>query len=335
MTAERNYWPGQSTQAQRKRARKDIILEDVGITSATLQRYYTAVSRLAPCLKLVNSEIELDETIADWVQQEFEDGTPLHLVGDALCGLHHFEPSTRRKLHKSWRLYSIWRKYEVPCRAPPVTQDIALALAGWCLAQDELVMAGLILLGFHCLLRTGELLTVRPCDFLLETDRGLVTLPSSKSGIRHNSRESVAISDPTTLEVARAMVHLQTQLGFRRVPCWNKSGSSFRDLFRRAVAGLDLSALGFRPYSLRRGGATYEMQSHGLMEKTLIRGRWKNSNIARIYICDGLALLPSLTMSLRAKSQVASFSAMFIAEHSGKPSGKRGNRGQASSKRRR
>ena len=237
MTAERNFWPGQSTQAQRKRARKDIILEDVGITSATLQRYYTAVSRLAPCLKLVNSEIELDEAIAEWVQQEFEDGTPLHLVGDALCGLDHFEPSTRRKLHKSWRLYSIWRKYEVPCRAPPVTQDIALALAGWCLAQDELVMAGLILLGFHCLLRTGELLTVRPCDFLLETDRGLVTLPSSKSGIRHNSRESVAISDPITLEVARAMVHLQTQLGFRQVPCWNKSGSSFRDLFRRAVAG--------------------------------------------------------------------------------------------------
>ena len=45
---------------------------------------------------------------------------------------------------------------------------------------------------------------------------------------------------------------------------------------------------------LRRGGATYEMQTHGLTEKTLIRGGWKNSNVARLYICDGLAMLPRL-----------------------------------------
>lgn len=328
MTADRNYWPGQSTQSQRRQARSNIVLEEVGVTTATLQRYYAAVSRLAPTLELVNTEIELDEFIAEWIQCEFEDGTPLHLVGDALSGLHHFEPSTRRKLHKSWRLYGIWRKYEVPCRAPPLTQDIALAMAGFCLQEDGLATAGLILLGFHCLLRTGELLLVRPGDFLLEGTRGLVTLPSSKSGVRNNTRESVSITDVTTLEVVRAMTHLQTQQGFYNVPCWNRSGSSFRNSFRRILSQLDLTPLGFRPYSLRRGGATFEMQSHGLMEKTLIRGRWKNSNIARLYICDGLALLPSLTMSWSAKQKVASFSAIFAAEHAATPRGKRGNKRQ-------
>ena len=121
MTAERNAWPGHASQADRRRARRHIVLEDVGITSATLQRYYFAVSRLAPVLDGVSTELELDEHIADWIQQEFEDGCPLHLVADALSGLHHFEPYTKKKLTKSWRLYSIWRCYEVPCRAPPLT----------------------------------------------------------------------------------------------------------------------------------------------------------------------------------------------------------------------
>ena len=52
---------------------------------------------------------------------------------------------------------------------------------------------------------------------------------------------------------------------------------------------------------LRRGGATYEMQTHGLTEKTLIRGGWKNSNVASLYICDGLAMLPRLCITYQAK----------------------------------
>lgn len=42
---------------------------------------------------------------------------------------------------------------------------------------------------------------------------------------------------------------------------------------------LDLSELQFQPYSLRRGGATFEMQSHRLMEKTFY------------YVADGETLV--------------------------------------------
>ena len=68
------------------------------------------------------------------------------------------------------------------------------------------------------------------------------------------------------------------------------------------------------------------MQTHGLMEKTLIRGRWKNSNVARLYICDGLAMLPRLSMTLRAKFQVARYSSMFINEHHSFHAGRHGRK---------
>ena len=319
-------WPGQASQADRRRARRSIVLEDIGVTTATLERYQLAVSRLTPVLELVSTELELDEYIADWVQSEFEDGCPLHLVGDALSGLHHFEPWTKKKLTKSWKLYAIWRKYEIPCRVPPITQDLVLAMAGWCIHQCELVMAALLLLGFHCLMRTGELMQVRPCDFIINKEVGLVSIPSSKSGVRNNSRESVTIRDASTLETTLAMLELRKAQGLDKVPCWDRSGSSFRALFKRASDALELTVLNFRPYSLRRGGATYEMQSHGLMERTLIRGRWRNSNVARIYIADGLAMLPRLKLSLRAKFLVAKFSSTFVNEHHTFVAGKRGKK---------
>ena len=330
--ADRSCWPGQATRADRRAARKDIVLADVGVSKNTQVRYFTAVSRLKHLLPLVQSESHLDDLVAGWIQTEFEDGTPLYLIADALSGLHHLEPYTKKKLCKSWHLYSIWRKYEVPCRAPPLPQDIVLAMAGWCLTNGELVMAALLLVGFHCLLRTGEILSIRPIDFLLDKAGGLLSLPSSKSGLRNNSRESVSISDPLTIQTVTAMLDCKYSMHMQHVPCWDKSASSFRSLFQNILEQFELSSLNFRPYSLRRGGATYEMQTHGLMEKTLIRGRWKNSNIARIYICDGLALLPRLRMSWCSKQLVASYSAVFTAEHRAF-SKSRGERGEKRTKR--
>lgn len=133
---------------------------------------------------------------------------------------------------KSWRLYSIWRKYEVHCRAPPLTQDIALAVAGWCLRHAEMTMCGLLLLGFHALLRTDELLAVRPCDFLLDSNQGLVSLPRSKSGLRNNSLETVSLHDPITIEALRAVIEVQN-------PKWDV----VRSLCGRKVAQLSAHCL--------------------------------------------------------------------------------------------
>ena len=105
----------------------------------------------------------------------------------------------------------------------------------------------------------------------------MLSIPSSKSGVRDGAKESVTIRDVTTLETTQAMLDLRFELGMPKTPCWDRSGSAFRSLFRRILDELQVSHLDFRPYSLRRGRATSEMQTHGLMSKTLIRGRWKTA----------------------------------------------------------
>ena len=57
----------------------------------------------------------------------------------------------------------------------------------------------------------------------------------------------------------------------------------------------DLLSHNFRPYSLRRGGATWVFQTTGSMEMALLKGRWGSSRVARLYIADGISFLPGMT----------------------------------------
>ena len=63
--------------------------------------------------------------------------------------------------------------------------------------------------------------------------------------------------------------------------------------------------MGFKPYSLRRGGATAFFRATGSMEKTLDRGRWSSARVGRIYINDGIAKEVELRISDEIYKRIA------------------------------
>ena len=69
--------------------------------------------------------------------------------------------------------------------------------------------------------------------------------------------------------------------------------------------------LGFRGYSLSRGGATAFLAETGLMEATLVRGRLASVNVARLCLCDALAQLPSLVATPTTRKLVSSYRAFW------------------------
>ena len=56
------------------------------------------------------------------------------------------------------------------------------------------------------------------------------------------------------------------------VPIWTKSAQSFRNSFAHHCKKFKLESYAFRPYSLRRGGATHLFQVSGSMELALLEG---------------------------------------------------------------
>ena len=138
-------------------------------------------------------------------------------------------------------------------------------------------------------------------------------------------RESVAIYDMLTLELCRLMIADKRKQGLTHLPCWDASGQAFRQTLYRYLALFSLDFLGLKCYSIRRGGATFEFGTHGLMEKTLIRGRWASTGVARLYITDAMAQLSSLQLTPKLRGQLHEASRVFLTlENDRQRSGKRG-----------
>ena len=118
---------------------------------------------------------------------------------------------------------------------------------------------------------------------------GVISLAFTKSGQRNAAFDASVINDavvPQLFAVATANAPAGTSRD-----CYIFAGSEarFYGLFSQALEELGLSPFGFRPDSIRRGGATAFFRATGNMSATLERGRWATLRVGRIYVNDGLA----------------------------------------------
>ena len=243
-----------------------------------------------------------DEVLGEFLEDCWAQGESKSIVGDVLSGLQHFVPSLRRALNDSWRLFSTWSKNEVPSRARPLLPEQALAMAGFALSEGDTAMAAAVLVSFNGFLRPVEvMLQASQCTW--DLDRGIVhiNLGFTKSGKRAGVAEHVII-DELEAVILLARVLGNAPGGTQLFP---RGTASFRAKFSRLVARIGGNPTRYRPYSLRRGGATHHFQVIGSLSKTCVRGRWRHQPTARIYIQDGVAMLERGRLTCREKTLLA------------------------------
>ena len=107
----------------------------------------------------------------------------------------------------------------------------------------------------------------------------------TKGGARRAQQEMVTIDDAI---LARWLQSIVQDL-LPGDPLINMSHVKFRSLFADLCHTLALTQMSFKPYSLRRGGATFDYRRFGNLDRTALRGRWACLRTARLYISDGLA----------------------------------------------
>ena len=283
------------TQQERRAARAGVNLYDSSLTFRTRQRYHTGIKALLPAIEFASSLEELEAAAEEWVELQWELGTTLGLIGDALCGLQFYWPGVKASLLPAWRLFKNWRRLEVPMRAPPIPAEIVRAFVAYLLDKNEVAAAFLVALGFHAYLRTGELLALQFRDLQVSPGAGVVATRGGKTGRRLNAKEAVAIYDPLVRELGDLCFLLsRNHHGLCRI--WPGSAQSFRSLFNRCSHHFQIAYLRLKPYSLRRGGAAHDFMKRGVIEPILVRGRWRSLAVARLYIEDGLAQVPALAL---------------------------------------
>ena len=88
----------------------------------------------------------------------------------------------------------------------------------------------------------------------------------------------------------------------------------FRTIFESILKSLNLDGLGFKPSSLRRGGATCAYDNGMSFEKLVTKGRWQHLQTARIYIDAASQALASFSMPHNARAKVLSAKKFFLSQ---------------------
>ncbi len=238
---------------------------------------------------------DFDARVAEYIEYLWGEGEPKSWASYTVAAVQYFMTYTKRSLVLSWSLLRVWGKLEMPARAPPCTDQIALGLCGMALLSSRLDLCVVLLVGFHCFLRTGEMCSLRCGDILIDFKRwrGVINLGLTKTGKRKGSAESVTLDDGLICKLAYSLVRGRPL----NEPLLKSSPTRFRRDFKLLCEGFGLAEWAFKPYSIRRGGATSHLQHFGSLSLTIDRGRWEDPRSARIYLQAGMAQLADMRLT--------------------------------------
>ena len=288
-----------STQSARAKQRQQLgSLRDLTVQPATKARYTKAVDGFLKFLKnnqvvLPKQRQQLDPLVCDYLEHLWSTGEGRALASDTVAGLQDQDAKLKGHLPGAWRLLKTWSINEVPNRAPPVPEHVVHAMAGWAFFHGHVSFGVSLLLGFYAMLRTGELLALRANHLYCDRRRSkvVVSLGFTKGGKRQGAAESCVIGYDMVVRFIQQWKSIAAPTaGFSPSP------AKWRSLFNQSLESLHLQRFDFRPYSLRRGGATWWFNRHHSLDQILLQGRWQAPKTARIYINDGLAVLAELQL---------------------------------------
>ena len=285
----------QDRAAQRRRFGS---LKELTVQPATKRRYTAATEGFFAYLRSAQIELprqkrKLDGLLCDYIEHLWSSGAGRALANDTLAGLQDLQPDLRHHLPGAWRLLKTWSINELPARAPPLPEHVVKAMAGWAFFKGHYSFGVSLLTGFFAMLRTGEVHGLRSAHLMCgpKDKQVIVSLGLTKGGKRQGAAESVILG----YEAAVLLVKQWKHVALPTTPMVKNSGQ-WRKLFNECLEALNLHEYQFRPYSLRRGGATYWFSKHHNLDRLLIQGRWASQRTARIYINEGLAMLASMNL---------------------------------------
>ena len=211
---KRQVVDGKDRNARKVRRQQLGKLKDLIVQPKTRVRYERAMQLFLGFLKwnklsLPSHYDEADRVASLYVEELWEEGDSRYLAQDTVSALQHYEPQLKRKMLHSWRLLKAWQQHEMP----PFTLTTLAVMAGWMQSRcPELALA--MCLGFHALLRSGELLQVTNQDIICSDDLVVVHLAQTKMAARNAGVESTSFRHAKVAFMLQAWKSVHPQEAF-------------------------------------------------------------------------------------------------------------------------
>ena len=247
------------TKEGRKTVRKTLgSLKSLTVQPVTKARYKANLDAFFNFLQMEGLQLpykrdHLDPLISDYLEHLWLEGEGRVSASTFLTALQDYDPKIRGKIPGAWKLMRTWNANELPTRAPPLPETVLKTMVGWAVFHEHYAFGLSLLVAFHTMLRTGELLALQGWQIHMfsPTDPAVINLGLTKSGKRQGTTESVTLTDLSVLKWLWEWkrTHPPTAFITDKPHVW-------REMFNTCVNSLKLQEWEFKPYSLRRGGAT-------------------------------------------------------------------------------
>jgi len=240
--------------------------------------------------------------VEDFVEMAWQEGEPRAMACDTLSGLQYFVPEVKGKILGAWRLCKAWQRQELPTRALPLQEGMVRAMAMKRIRARNRRLAAAYLVAFCLCLRTGEVLGIRRQDIVLDPSgqTAIIHFGNTKSGKRRGETESVVLRNVVAVTLlALAIEGLMP--GDRLI---EETPAGFRSAFAEDIESLGLSSSAYKPYSLRRGGATHRFRSGESMNSIVEVGRWAHISTCRIYVNDAISEMTSISIPKNLRKRI-------------------------------
>jgi hypothetical protein len=266
--------------------RKRRSLKYAGLHPRTIRAYGAALDRFLKFVRRrrlkLRSESQLDRQISEFIDHLYQEGEPMSYGGHLLSAVKRFHPELRLCLPRSSQLFRNWQRCYVPSRALPASWALVEALMGVAFSQHLGQLSLLLALGFNCLLRTSEMLSLTHQHLVVhDSGRAMsVIIPGSKTS--QGNPQVLLIQDLPLVHLAQRILRPRS-----KTLLWDQGPHRFREQFSALLGVLGFGPHDYTPYCLRRGGATWFFQSSLSMDATVARGRWSCARTAKGYIDEG------------------------------------------------
>ena len=221
----------------------------------------------------------------------WETGESRTLSGNMLSSIPYHSRALTGRLKGAWGLHQLWGQKEIPARFPPLSKVAAFAIAHQFYRWGYLNVSIVLVLAFYRFLRTGEFLSLRAGQFAFDRhmQQAHGSFPQTKPFQLKGILESVHVDDSNLV----AALHHITRYLHPGDSLMSMNSHQFQSIFRRACQCLGLRS-DVKPYSLRRGGATWHFQQHASFDATAEIGCWSSIKTCRIYVHTALLELSNM-----------------------------------------
>ena len=127
-------------------------LKSLTVQPATKRRYDAAINKFFDFLRYENLTLpkqkhKMDSLLCEYIEHLWSSGEGRALASDTVAGLQDLDPHIKGCLPTVWRLLKVWSQNELPNRAPPMPESVALAVAGRALLNSDPLSLFLFYLG--------------------------------------------------------------------------------------------------------------------------------------------------------------------------------------------